>query len=56
MVAGSSLVLPNEVFSAKETLECISKYGCTGVYGVPTMFVVQMAHEHFKKTDRSSIR
>ena len=55
-VAGSALVLPSELFNAKAALECVAKYKCTAVYGVPTMFVNYMAHEDFKKTDRSSVK
>lgn len=55
-VAGSALVFPSELFNAKAALECIHKYKCTAVYGVPTMFVTEMSHDDFPKTDRSSIR
>jgi acyl-CoA synthetase (AMP-forming)/AMP-acid ligase II len=55
-VAGSALVLPSELFNAAKALECIEKYKCTAVYGVPTMFVNYMAHESFAKTDRSTIK
>ncbi|KAK3711314.1 hypothetical protein LTR37_009694 [Vermiconidia calcicola] len=55
-VAGSALVLPNEIFSAKKTLQCIEKYKCTAVYGVPTMFVTEMAEKEFHSIDRSSIK
>lgn len=55
-VAGSVLCLPNELFNSKKTLECIQKYKCTAVYGVPTMFVNEMAEKTFKEFDRSTIR
>lgn len=55
-VAGSALILPNEIFSAKKTLQCIEKYKCTAVYGVPTMFVTEMAEKEFHSIDRSSIK
>ena len=55
-VAGSALVLPNETFNAKKTLQCIEKYKCTAIYGVPTMFVTEMADSSFVSVDRSSIK
>ncbi|KAK3115785.1 hypothetical protein LTR53_004516 [Teratosphaeriaceae sp. CCFEE 6253] len=55
-VAGSCLVLPNEIFSAKKTLQTIERYKCTAVYGVPTMFVTEMALKEFDSIDRSTIK
>lgn len=49
-------MLPSELFNSKAALECIGKYKCTAVYGVPTMFVNEMAHADFEKTDRSSVK
>lgn len=55
-VAGSALVLPHEIFNAGKTLECIERYKCTAIYGVPTMFITEMAQKSFNKTDRSTIK
>lgn len=55
-VAGACMVFPAELFNAKAALECIEKYKCTSIYGVPTMFVTEMQHESFAKTDRSTIK
>jgi mevalonyl-CoA ligase len=55
-VGGSALVLPSELFNAEKALECIPKYKCTAVYGVPTMFVNYMNHKSYAKTDRSSVK
>ena len=55
-VCGSTLVLPHEIYNAKKTLECIQEYKCTAVYGVPTMFVTEMADKDFNKYDRSTIK
>ena len=55
-VAGSALVLPHEIFNAEKTLFCIEKYKCTAIYGVPTMFITEMNHASFSKTDRSTIK
>jgi len=56
IVAGSALVLPSETFNAKKTLEGIEKYKCTAIYGVPTMFVTEMAEKSFDSIDRSTIK
>lgn len=55
-VAGSALVLPSELFDSQAALRCIEKYRCTGLYGVPTMFINEMAHKDFPSTDRSSLK
>ena len=55
-VAGSALILPNEIFNAKKTLQCIERYKCTAVYGVPTMFVTEMEQKDFDSIDRSTIK
>jgi len=55
-VAGSALVLPHEIFNAEKTLQCIERYKCTAIYGVPTMFLTEMAHATFSKTNRSTIK
>lgn len=51
-VAGSALVLPHEIYNAMKTLQCIEKYKCTAVYGVPTMFVTEMEQKEFDSIDR----
>ena len=55
-VGGSTLVLPAEIFNSKMALECIQRYKCTAIYGVPTMFVTEMAEKSFDSVDRSTIR
>jgi len=37
---GSTMVYPSDGFSASATLEAITKYGCTSLYGVPTMVII----------------
>lgn len=36
---GSTAVLPSEGFSAKKAMEAVTKYKCTSMYGVPSMFI-----------------
>lgn len=45
---GAAMVYPNDSFNAKMTLETVSKYKCTGLYGVPTMFI-----EYFKEYEKN---
>lgn len=53
---GASLILPASIFNVEATLSCIAKYSCTGLYGVTTMFIAEMAHPRFKEFDLSSLR
>lgn len=39
LCAGSGMILPSDGFNAKHTLEAVTKYKCTALYGVPTMFI-----------------
>ncbi len=38
------------------SLETVAAEKCTGLYGVPTMFVAELNHPDFKKYDLSSLR
>ena len=40
---GACLVLPSESFNARAVLESVDAYGCTALYGVPTMFAAELA-------------
>ncbi|OBI50005.1 AMP-binding protein [Mycobacterium kyorinense] len=53
---GATLVIPAAGFDAKATLTAIERERCTGVYGVPTMFLAMLAHPAFADTDVSSLR
>ena len=55
-VQGAATVLPSEYFDAALTLNAIEKYECTGLYGVTTMFIDQLSHPDFSRTERSSLR
>jgi fatty-acyl-CoA synthase len=44
---GSCIVLPSDGFNAVHTLEAVTKYKCTSLYGVPTMFI-----EYFKEYEK----
>jgi fatty-acyl-CoA synthase len=53
---GACMVVPGETFDPLATLEAIASERCTSLYGVPTMFIAQLAHPHFSEFDLSSLR
>ena len=53
---GACMVAPAESFDPAATLAAIERERCTSVYGVPTMFIAQLNHADFARTDFSSLR
>jgi fatty-acyl-CoA synthase len=53
---GATMVIPAPGFDPGVTLATIEKERCTGVYGVPTMFIAMQNHSDFASTDLSSLR
>ena len=53
---GTTIVIPAPGFDPGLTLEAIEKERCTGVYGVPTMFIAMLGHPDFPSRDLSSLR
>ncbi len=53
---GACIVVPAEHFDPLATLETIAEERCTGIHGVPTMFIAQLEHERFDEFDTSSLR
>ena len=53
---GATMVIPAPGFDPGLTLAAIEKERCTGVYGVPTMFIAMLGHPDFASTDLSSLR
>ncbi len=53
---GACMVVPGEAFDPLATLEAIAVERCTSLYGVPTMFIAQLAHPRFNEFDLSSLR
>lgn len=51
---GSIAIVPR--FEAKQVLQTIQKYRCTGFPGVPTMFQALLDHPDLAKTDLSSLK
>ncbi|GBE66962.1 AMP-binding protein [Mycobacterium sp. MFM001] len=53
---GATMVIPASAFDAGATLGAIEAERCTGVYGVPTMFIAMLGHPDFAAFDLSSLR
>ena len=53
---GTAMVYPSEAFDPLATLHAIAEEGCTGLYGVPTMFIALVNHPEFAKFDLRSLR
>ncbi|RWF45947.1 MAG: AMP-binding protein [Mesorhizobium sp.] len=53
---GATMVFPCEGFDPGLTLKAIAQERCTGLYGVPTMFVGMLDHPDFSSFDLSSLR
>jgi fatty-acyl-CoA synthase len=53
---GACLVLPGESFDPLAVLETVQAERCTALYGVPTMFILELDHPRFDEFDLSSLR
>ncbi len=53
---GATMVIPAPGFDPALTLAAVEKERCTGVYGVPTMFIAMLGHPDFPSRDLSSLR
>ncbi|KAA1421674.1 AMP-binding protein [Nocardioides humilatus] len=53
---GATMVIPAPGFDPAITLQAIQDERCTGVYGVPTMFIAMQTHPDFASYDLSSLR
>lgn len=53
---GACMVIPNDGFDAALTLTAVEQEKCTSLYGVPTMFIAELALDNFKDYDLSSLR
>jgi fatty-acyl-CoA synthase len=53
---GATAVYASETFNPAAVLKIVSQERCTGLHGVPTMFVAELDHEDFEKYDYSSLR
>ena len=53
---GATMVIPSPGFDPGATLAAVEQERCTGVYGVPTMFIAMLGHPSFAERDLSSLR
>ncbi|MDK9683551.1 AMP-binding protein [Pseudoalteromonas shioyasakiensis] len=53
---GATAVFPGDSFDPKTTLEVVEKERCTGLHGVPTMFIAELELKNFANYDLSSLR
>ena len=53
---GACIVLPAPTFDPGATLDAVARERCTSLYGVPTMFIAELAHPDFGTFDLSSLR
>jgi fatty-acyl-CoA synthase len=53
---GACMVSPSEGFEPLAVLQAVEEERCTGLHGVPTMFIAMLAHPEFARFDLSSLR
>jgi fatty-acyl-CoA synthase len=53
---GATMVFPDEAFDPESVLDSIQAEQCTALFGVPTMFIAELAHPDFSSYDLSSLR
>ena len=53
---GATMVYPGEAFDPLSVLQTVAEERCTGLYGVPTMFIAALDHPDFAQYDLSSLR
>jgi fatty-acyl-CoA synthase len=53
---GATIVIPAPAFDPQATLEAVQAERCTSLYGVPTMFIAELALPDFGSYDLSSLR
>jgi len=53
---GACIVVPGEAFDARAVLEAVAEERCTSLYGVPTMFIAELADPDFARFDLTSLR
>jgi fatty-acyl-CoA synthase len=53
---GACMVIPAPSFEPKATLAAVAAESCTSLYGVPTMFIAELADPDFDTLDLSSLR
>ncbi|WP_037113838.1 AMP-binding protein [Rhodococcoides fascians] len=53
---GAAMIIPGLSFDPSATLTAVQQENCTSLYGVPTMFIAELALPEFDSFDLSSLR
>ncbi|MBS0404449.1 MAG: AMP-binding protein [Proteobacteria bacterium] len=53
---GGCIVYPNDAFEPLSVLQAVQGEKCTGLHGVPTMFIAELDHPRFAEFDLSTLR
>ncbi|NWN92379.1 AMP-binding protein [Marinobacter adhaerens] len=53
---GSTMIYPGEGFDPKAVLQAVHQEKATALYGVPTMFIAELAEPEFESYDLSNLR
>ncbi len=53
---GATIVYPNDGFDPLAVMQTVQAERCTGLHGVPTMFIAELDHPRFKEFDFSTLR
>ncbi len=53
---GATIVYPNDAFDPLLTLQTVQDEACTGLHGVPTMFIAMLDHPCFAEFDLHTLR
>ncbi len=53
---GTAIVYPGPGFDPLAVLQTVADERCTGLHGVPTMFIAELEHPEFDRFDLSSLR
>lgn len=56
MTHAACMVIPNDSFDPLLTLQTVQDEQCTGLHGVPTMFIAMLDHPEFATFDLQSLR
>lgn len=53
---GATIVYPSDGFDPLSVMQAVQAERCTGLHGVPTMFIAELDHPRFKEFDFSTLR
>jgi len=56
VVSGAAMVIPAASFDPELTLLAVQEESCTGLHGVPTMFIAELDHPRFREFDLKTLR